>query len=622
MSDYKIELSDELGNRQFPVTLTNCISDEAGVNLNTILNEKSRIVHLKVPVFSYLEFLDDNGEELQEPTEYILQEINSFYTPEVIAYNNSYFSDGVFNLEELKNDIIVCNDYYVGFGCQNSYFEMFQLATSGEWEEALVAALECYENLPILIYIPKHLPFDAPVLFSSDDDLENILEIILFMLIYTILGAGIGVYFYIDSSDVNALEYPDVFNMVIDVWSPWSGALTDDMSNHVVCVVGDLYSGAEVGTFYASNATYRYFSRNINKYEDIRDAALCGALIPGNEYIIKDYQTIVDSSYGIESDENNYMELIVKAKDPFTLEEDAVIRKNYDFREWTDDTKSCNITKVKYSLENNKILYPWVIEDSYLETEQTYFGVTKFYETPLLIKNDDGTVLRGWRIWSAKAPLLAKILGTLWVPENIKVGETFIEPFDNTQLTVKNIVKQDHSSKGFVYEMTDCYGNQAPWDFTSLRFKVNNDNFANGNGVWFPTFCCTDFDDWNLYVRGNMQGTDYFQFTNNKITDVPKGSKVVICAKKGATSLKDITINSGNIIASIPNYSTIEKDCDNLAIADTSETNPIIKVLPGTKTEGQLVIKDDFGKISNNLVYVGKNSQGEIKMFNPIDLII
>lgn len=38
MSDYIIQLKDEQGNRQFPVTTTQCVVDETGKSLDDILS--------------------------------------------------------------------------------------------------------------------------------------------------------------------------------------------------------------------------------------------------------------------------------------------------------------------------------------------------------------------------------------------------------------------------------------------------------------------------------------------------------------------------------------------------------------------------------------------------------
>ena len=37
MSDYRVQLKDELGNRQFPITTTQCVVDEEGKSLDAIL---------------------------------------------------------------------------------------------------------------------------------------------------------------------------------------------------------------------------------------------------------------------------------------------------------------------------------------------------------------------------------------------------------------------------------------------------------------------------------------------------------------------------------------------------------------------------------------------------------
>ena len=38
MADYRVQLKDEQGNRQFPVTTTQCVVDETGKSLDDILS--------------------------------------------------------------------------------------------------------------------------------------------------------------------------------------------------------------------------------------------------------------------------------------------------------------------------------------------------------------------------------------------------------------------------------------------------------------------------------------------------------------------------------------------------------------------------------------------------------
>lgn len=630
MSDYKIELLDKLGNRQFPITLTDCISDKDGVNLNSLLNEKSRVINLDVYCVSYFDLIDDNGNIVDSPSDYILNEINNFYTPEVKARNNSYFKDGIFDLNKLQNDIIICNNEVFIIG---NTLEGFSIAYNDS--DILWAGLG-YDELteqPILLYVPRHWP--AELLFDSliselqnSEESDYLIDAIFTMLLLTVIFYALGIKFIFEKQgsalDQELIIY-DSFDTVLNVTSPLIGVISDEIGSHCVLWLGNFSDLNPCGAIYLSKCTWHYYSTRINTYEDILNASVCGALIPGNEYIIQDYQTIVDSSCGVKSDENNYLELIVKAKDNFSLEEEAVVRKNWNYDEWTEDLNPCTITKVKYSLDNNKNLYPWVCENSYLEIEESYLGHSKFYKTNMVAQGDDGIVYRIWRLWHLGSPAIAKILGSLVIPDGIQIGDIFTEPLDGTPLTVKNIV-DTKSSKGFIYEMIDMYGNQAPWDFVSLSFALDENGFSTSvvenNNQWYPTFYCYNYDNGknNLYYHTYYYSGDY-QFSNNKIIGIPIGEKVIMGALNGTYSLKNVTIESGNVIAEIPDNSTIGKGCDGLRIKDKSESHPIINVLPGTKIEGTLLLKEDFGKISDNLVYIGKNSNGQIKMWNPADLI-
>lgn len=666
MSDYKVELLDELGNRQFPITLTSCVADKDGVSLNTLLNEKSRKIHLKVYTVNFLDLIDENGEILENIPEWLQTDINNFYTPEVQAHNNSYFRNEIFDLDALKNDIIICNDAFVTFGGETGYLaHPISNEFSIENDVAIFSELGYIEEIgqPILIYMPAHLP--AELLFSNIQG--DILESILLALLIAIFSA-VDISFYFETywndntvdDDLDDIDkiVPEFFNSILNISHPFTGTLLDTSMSVLEMYtlwLGDIDTGVVTGTLYIDRGGWHYYPRNMYKYKQIHEASVCGALIPGNEYRITDYQTIVDPDYGVQSDENNGFELIVKAKDYFTLEEEAIVRKAYP----TDIFSISNIfnsqlEKVKYSLENTKFMYPWVVEDSYIEFEEDLHAI-RFYKTHMCILNNEGNPCYIWRGWHPENDWVSKLFTSIALPENIQVGGKYIEPLDNTELTIKNIVIQDHPSKGFIYEMTDRYGNQAPWDFYNLRFKVYKNNSGQvsfnpfpeetpQNILMLPTFYSADLErltgDGNLVVEhGLVLSSNYSTFVacnNNKITgksyrrpnilrDLSKNDlKVIIMPRLVSKDennyttfhLENTTVESCGVIAMLPSNSTIGKGCEGLSLMSSSNTLiPILNVLPGTNLEV------DYTNKNTNVLYIGKNSNGQIKMWNPADLI-
>lgn len=96
-------------------------------------------------------------------------------------------------------------------------------------------------------------------------------------------------------------------------------------------------------------------------------------------------------------------------------------------------------------------------------------------------------------------------------------GDFVITPIltDNMEETIKEIkrLEVDASYKGVIYKMVDPYGNEAPYDFTNIRFY--SELKWNGREYWFPTFgYLTEFG-------GGLQDATIVGrplFTDNKVT--------------------------------------------------------------------------------------------------------
>lgn len=668
MADYIVELLDELNNRQFPVTLTDCIVDRRGESLNSILHNKNEIFHFKVATVDYFDVVKNDIENNPSFEEELLESILPLYTDEIIAFNNSNFKDGVFNEAELENKICLFESiqdpgvYFVSFGNAINNEELSAIPIGGNIGILnAVAGLIPEINQPVLTYISNVIPLDFVMTIEGVEDWEDLMWALLTLLLISVLFVMFNITVCVEDEVENTVE---LIGLPIGLRSVEQGDDLEDLSENLTLGFNfptkDLRSGVDTGVISIfKDGSYKFFSKNINKYKDIHEASLLGALIPGNEYIISDYQTIVDDP-DVKSDYAPLFALKVKAKDYWNLEEEALVIENANTRADIFTRPHIGIEKVKYSLENDKTKFPWVSEDSYIEIDIPVGNKVKFYKTNLKQKINN-VLMHVWRAWQSNDKLLDRGVLTVYTQEEApNIGDTCFG-IDHDSLSIVNVVVNENPSKGFIYEMTDKYGNQAPWDFYNLKFKVYNKQGASSfnpfpneveTAYYRPTFYCphlqgygstTMVDLSNLAHCPNgifkVNNTDIsVKFVNNKITgkqyipyDVENNkSKAVITSnlsyKEGTNivcELKNTTVESCDVIAMLPNNSTIGKGCEGLylgntnGISSTDAISPILNVLPGTNLD----VLADYDTINTNVLYIGKNSNGEVKMWNPVDLV-
>lgn len=669
MADYIVELLDELNNRQFPVTLTDCIVDRRGESLNSILYNKNEIFHFKVATVDYFNVIKNDIENNPSFEEELLESILPLYTDEIIAFNNSNFKDGVFNEAELENKICLFESiqdpdglYYVSFGnaINNEALSAIPIGGNIGILDA-VAGLIPEINQPVLTCISNIIPLDLVMTIEGVESWEDLMWALLTLMLMSILFIMFNITVCVEDEVENTVE---LIGLPLGLRSVEQGDNLEDLMEGVTLGLNfptkDFRSGVDTGVISIfKDGSYKFFSKNINKYKDIHEASLLGALIPGNEYIISDYQTIVDDP-DVISDYAPLFALKVKAKDYWNLEEEALVIENANTRADIFTRPHIGIEKVKYSLENDKTKFPWVSEDSYIEIDIPVGNKVKFYKTNLKQRIND-VLMHVWRAWQSNDKLLDRGVLTVYTQEEApNIGDTCFG-IDHDSLSIVNVVVNENPSKGFIYEMTDKYGNQAPWDFYNLKFKVYNKQgassfnpFPNEAEISYyrPTFYCphlqgygsttmVDLSNLAHCPNGTFKISDAdvsIKFVNNKITgkqyipyDVENNkSKAVITPnlsyKEGTNivcELKNTTVESCDVIAMLPNNSTIGKGCEGLylgntnGISSTDAISPVLNVLPGTNLD----VLADYDTINTNVLYIGKNSNGEVKMWNPADLV-
>ena len=141
------------------------------------------------------------------------------------------------------------------------------------------------------------------------------------------------------------------------------------------------------------------------------------------------------------------------------------------------------------------------------------------------------------------------------------------------------------NGKGVIYWLKDEWGNECPYDFKNIQFKRT----VNGIDSWYYTF-----------------NGDYYN--NNKIQPIIENS--------GKRLLNRIVFNAPVIKNNI-----IGQGCYNLYISDdTSIEN--VSVYCGINRTKQLTIESPILKDNYLPKVVGFNSMGDLKVFNPLDMLI
>jgi hypothetical protein len=515
-----------------------------------------------------------------------------------------------------------------------------------------------------LAVVVNYSSVDLRELMSSMDASDAEFLLGLSMLIVVLLVTGIRVTY--DGEDLG---------LMAGIYGALDNLLLPDVFDAGICIpviMSILQPNVFIGTLYIGSRDYiRWFPVNTTKYQDIADAALCGALIPNQKYTISDYETVVDSDV-VRSSEFRHFNVVVTAKTRWELEETALATTRGTDEERNVFTPIYGEFRLKYRLNPNKKDFPWITENAYIDIDNTahpnsIFGTnTRFYKTPLVRYRNGET----YHIWLEKLEAehwLNRAIKSLYTKvETPSVGDVAytIEVDDEGAFTITNVFVNENPNKGFIYEMEDMYGNQAPWDFFNLEFKAyeysdgdygfkrisfNGEKSGNSGESWYPTFydhdlTLTGYNSGNLCnIRGEAykeyNGIPvYFSFRNNKIYGHSKDGAVILTTReivergddaaiaKYNMRLENVTINGGNIIAQMYCNSTINKGCNNLeiyAVSDEDRLNECsINILSGVKgtPENPLVVSETFAYYAP-FAYVGMTSTGEIKIWNPANLV-
>jgi hypothetical protein len=616
------------------------------VEKGEVTNVGTKVITLVAPSFNLYDAIDE--ERVQE----LEAKLKEFFTEEVVAFNNAAMA-GI----DLKDSIVYVKDSldgdvryqgYIPKDWNNVDIAMYPMSF-GNFSfvpSALVFGEEEFAGYPVITTM-ESVDIEIVKLIYNEEDGEYLLALVAFMLmsilsgmVWTMGEETLGMPSMVEGS---LMQTPHEAGMGYVVTFVTSLLTQND-------ITGKLYLG--------SKDVIRWFPVTMNTYKDISDAAICGALVQGQRYIIGDYSTIVEGEGVLAEDSDHFrkFDIAVTAKTRWELGENATaISRGGEAGDLT--TPIHGEFRLKYRLNPHKRDFPWIVDAAYIDidTENPIIGGTRYYRTPLICMVEDVP----HHVWFARLDaqhILEKVLTCIFTTtETPSVGDICMDG-DYGEHTISNVYVNENPSKGFIYEMEDMYGNQAPWDFYNIKFKVDTHyesgfkRFSlrgNEGDMWCPTFFCqelqpADYSTINLcHVMGEADAEynskpTHIVFRNNKIYGHSKNGGVLLTPRiieersdEGETigyriGIENITIHGGNIVAQLYDNSTIDKGCGNLEIYAECEDNTkegALNVLTGVKgSEGDpVVIRKDISDCTP-LAYIGKASNGDIKIWNPADI--
>lgn len=383
-------------------------------------------------------------------------------------------------------------------------------------------------------------------------------------------------------------------------------------------------------------------------YSELVRLRASGNLVPGTKYRIIDYVTTT-SQENTRSTEKPF-DVIVTALTNDYLSEDAKVMHSARDTEYFWLNK-LNAWSIKYSLDNDKSRFEFACGGKCIKFSISGFIDLAFRHTGESVTQNGATYYK-WDLGYE----LEGIRYVYTASENPIVGDImYVDLSDLTNednmLPITDILYEPEG-KGVIYEMIDEFGNQAPYDFKNIQFKVWSPSFGvllpylyfepteGYQEDYFYTFGGSGQEDYSLYGKktasvgsSSMTMDVIYNILNNKVVYTPIRLLPLVVSPN--LNLKQISTNyfessfelNNNLVTDceksilhINSNCRISK-CYNVCIQadDYTHSNIIIDVMKNS--DGNPLDVRDTPASVETATYMGKNSQGEVKIWNPADLI-
>lgn len=398
-------------------------------------------------------------------------------------------------------------------------------------------------------------------------------------------------------------------------------------------------------------------------------------LIPGQQYRITDYvATTIDPH---SQSANHPFDIIVTAQSNNSLSEDA----RAALHEGDTYFSKCDIDawKLKYTIDNNSAKYSWADEPFYGYKGIRDWGDGDIEEYNLVLVDDNNTEYDGYKYkfeYATDSEL--RYYSKELTGQNMEIKQYIYGNIDDIQVTI--YYESHEGGKGIIYNMIDENNNEASFDFKGIqfkRYKITDCAATSLIGKYHSTYLgnlrIDEQDVYWMYLFTCMQGetiidhsTQYKDFRCN-----PPMNNVFTCAN---TLVDGVTIHGGRLVGTVGCRSkgstgwtsyemslnwNVDTGCDSWLVGSgcsnwTCEENvQDFYIANGnnwviqknnryfgiTSSSGDFVIlpetfniyTEDYDgdnaylvhtpRIDWGVTYIGRNSDCQLKMWNPADLV-
>lgn len=388
-------------------------------------------------------------------------------------------------------------------------------------------------------------------------------------------------------------------------------------------------------------------------YEELISSMMHGKLIKGAKYRIIDYVTTTIQE-GTRS-KGKVFDIIIEAINEWYLSEDAIaVDRDGAITNYVDGYLPA--WKLKYSpFPAYPVRFSWaalgneyvvdIPEDEYPNSVVSRVALHRLSSTYT-------ESFMGKQCYCFYASLGIFVIMAYCEKADPQVGDIFYLEADESMAIPVSLIIPHEEGKGVIYEMTDEWGNSAPYDFKNIQFRV----YSNNTGLLFPDYSFQQEDgmeelwaytfwggaDEDLSTIGFAEAdgvNSSFNYAvkycvaNNKVRYFPYTLQPLVCLgfhmeEVGGeydylveTQLHDNEFINCNRVLSGVHYNGMLRNCEDVTFKrnNTLNTNIHIDCLKGT--EGNPIIIENLTTSEEYTTHIGKNSQGEVKIWNPADLV-
>ena len=378
-------------------------------------------------------------------------------------------------------------------------------------------------------------------------------------------------------------------------------------------------------------------------YEELLEKALTGKLTAGAKYRIIDYYTTVEQE-GVMAEKSQF-DIVAVADSEFLINEEVHAVDAYkQMQGYYAIGGAIYAWRIRYSLVP---FYPTRFEwacfgDEYMVLAPEINVEVPFTRiSPTYTEEVNGEQMYFFFSASVGLPLLAYCRSA-----DPQVGDMLL--IEGNEFPISSIVPHERG-KGVIYDMTDEWGNSAPYDFKSIKFRAYGGNvsgytFEPRDGAyerWVHTFEGDDMIDasevGNVDITASTGGGIFtrlrFAVYNNKIKYFPIRLKPIVLTgdrlsyPDATTMFIDTQIHDNEFIncdrlSAFVNSNSVLRNCENVTIRYNGETfNDNIRVESLKGTSDNPIVIENLVTSEEYTTHIGKNSQGEVKIWNPADLV-